>query len=372
MKLKPFFACIVFLLLYIQPLFSANVVVPVFELYTRGALQNSSFILQSRGNLEFQIEGGYKFGGKVILDFFSESLETLSQNSTAVNFKSASVTVREMIGLPLDLTYFVGELDPFSTGEQFPLVFGSDYFTSNFKGFIYFPTTIQYEGIHTVNGTGLKFSLPSVADWYYPSFYLYQDMYFSGGLYSIDLLQMLNFDNIKIETFLGMTFPSSTLGIYRAGVLFYLSTGDFGSFYAQIGIPKWEPGLESISMEHFYFMFEPRINLGDLTIISTLFWHPKYYLQKATNENGFADINLNFLLGSVEEHNASGGIEATFGMRPSLKEQFTIKVSPYLHIVGAGAVWDFKLNFKLFPPDFLDLANSTNVIEVIAGVHASY
>ena len=92
------------------PVFSANVIVPAFEIYTWGRNQGSGFQLDSYGDLELQLEGGYKFGASLMFDFTSSSLEVAAYDDT-LSFKSASITLRELFNLPLNFTYFIGQGD---------------------------------------------------------------------------------------------------------------------------------------------------------------------------------------------------------------------------------------------------------------------
>ena len=118
-----------FLLIFVllaSGVFAANISIPSLELFTRGFLDGGSFTLQSRGEMDFLLEGGYKFGGRVSLGFFSSNIETdmmaLSSSST-LNFKSASVVIRELFSLPVNFTYFIGEGSTFISGDLFPKFF---------------------------------------------------------------------------------------------------------------------------------------------------------------------------------------------------------------------------------------------------------
>ena len=360
------FVCITLILLTSISLFSADLGVPELELITRGYMDNGSFLLGTRGKVDFLVAGGYKFGGRVLLGFESNDLEDPTADRN-VELKGAYVILRDPLGIPIDLTYFTGEQDTFGTGQLFPFYFGSKPIASRFNGFFYFPepTQVQYYGIHSVSGTGLKASTTFGSSSLLSSLYLYQDSYLGTGSYSVDLYTALNSEFFKMEAFVGMSYPAATYGYYRGGLLLYYDTGQGGEFLTQIGIPRWDL-LDPFAIDLFYFLFEPRVNFGFFSIILTLFWHPQYYLQVATGELGSADINANFQFGNPETSIVSGGIEALLALSTTASQQFRAVISPYFRTVTSGVYWDFKVNTQVFPFSLSEL------LEVFVGVRAEF
>lgn len=347
-------------------IYAANLLVPSLELITYGYLEDGSFNLRTRGDIDFRIEGGYKFGGNVMLGFQSNSIENIflpdgEEESNTLTFQSASVIVRELFSLPLNLTYFAGQMQTFCNGDIFRNHFGAEPFASKYRGYIYFPNGVVYNGIHTILGTGFLVETAGIWDWLDLSLYLYQDGYLGQGMYSFDLRGLFNFPNFKMETFVGTTLGASSLGLYRAGALLYFKAGTTGEFLTQVGIPRWDPA-ETLDISHFYFLFEPRVNLGLLSIIMTLFWHPQYYHQTITDELGSIDINIDFRLGDPNVNTTSGGLETNliFSSAPNAlgSDQFKAGISPYISIITAGVIWDFKVRLKLFPFNFGDMVET--------------
>ncbi len=337
------------------PAFSANILVPSMELVTRGYMDSGSFVLSTRGDLDLLIEGGYKFGGQVILDFSSEDLHNIA-DTNSIGFKSASVLIRNIFSVPLDLTYFAGEYDDLCTGSLFPKYFGTGRIASRFGGYMYFPEGVLYEGIHQVTGTGLKLETTFGSESNRTAAYLYQDSFLGEGYYSVDVWTIQNFRKFKLESFVGASFPISTYGYYRAGLLLYYQAGKTGEFLTQVGIPRWDLENDPMQINLFYFLFEPRVRLGLLSIIMTLFWHPEYYHQVETSELGSMDVNVNFQLGNPDESLYSGGIETNLSFLTYTTEQFNAKISPYFSAITSGVIWDVKVNVKLYPFDINDLA----------------
>ena len=364
-------ACL-FAVIIIFPAGAADIQVPVLELITRGYLDNGTFTLGTRGEFDLVIAGGYKFGGQIVLDFESDDLEAIDgtggTDQDLPSFKSANITMRNPLGLPLDLAYFTGEMDTFGTGDLFPDYFGAKAIASRFRGYQYFPnpTQVRFNGIHTVSGTGLRLSSNFLTNWNTTALYIYQDKYLGSGHYSVDLWTSINTPRFKMETFLGASYPASTYGYYRGGVLLYYDTGQGGEFLTQIGIPRWDPVNDPLQLDLFYLLFEPRVRFGLFSIVLTLFWHPEYYLQSETNELGTADINAKFQFGQPDESAANGGLEAQFGMGTVGDEQIKVAVAPFFSVVTSGVIWDLKVNVKLFPFDLTDMA------EIFVGVRAEY
>ncbi len=339
---------------------AANLAVPLLEIITKGGMEGGAFALDSRVHMDILMEGGVKFGGKLGFSFDSDSIEDaiLAGEALPLGFRSAQVTVRDIFALPLDLNFFVGQGDLFCDGGDFPARFGSVPFATSLKGYTYFPRGVggegelYYEGLHRVSGTGISVTGTKSEGGLVPAFYLYQDGNIgSGGVFSFDARLLVNAGAVKMDVFGGATFPASLYGLYRAGLLFFAS-GDIGEFYAQIGMTRWDPA-ESLGIDNFYFLFEPRIKMGFGTVLLTLFYHPRYYMQKTyDSERGAADVNINLLFGELSRDAMQGGVETSIAFRSTqAMEQLGLKVSPYFSFVSSGIRWDLKLNLNVLPWD---------------------
>ena len=206
-----------------SPLYGATINVPTLELMTRGFMQSGLFGFTSRGEFELQIEGGYKFGGRIALSYDSTNLEG-SLADVGVTFRSAGIEIRQLGGLPLALSFFVGEDDKFCSADAFPRLFGTAQISTRYRGFFYFPDSIIYDGIHQVRGTGFVADFPTDNERFFGSLYVYQDLNitrtidglasFWPGHYSADLRGVLNFERVKLEAFLGGTFPTPGAAAY--------------------------------------------------------------------------------------------------------------------------------------------------------------
>lgn len=361
------------LLLVPGALFGANVTIPTFQLLTRGILEGGKFSLQTAGLVEIAFGGGYKFGGQLSLSLDDSNLEQAASlgatydadeieallNRT-LRFRSASVVVRNTFGLPLDVTYFIGEVDRMLNGDVFPDQFGSDIIASEFRGLLYFPTGVVYNGIHAIDGTGFALSSAALSPSLFLQAAIYQDAFLGAGLYSVDLRAAFNTPGFKAETFVGASFPAGAWGIYRGGLLLFYNTGQGGEFLTQIGVPRWAPVTDgALNIDDFYFLFEPRVHIGFMSIVLTLFWHPEYYLQEATNERGSTDIIVRFIAGNVQENVVSGGLENGITLRPeSTEEQLRVSVTPFVSVNASGVIWDLKVNVKVFPFALDNLLNA--------------
>ena len=328
-------------------------------------------------DFDLVIEGGYKFGGRIGLTYADGWLEDPSFFDNIV-FDGANIVVRDLFGIPLSLSWFIGSYDVLASGSEFPVSFGTAEIASSYRGYLYFPTGIPYDGIHQVRGTGLKVSAIPVADVLMLSLYLYQDGWFMDGVdfdssprfdpghWSADLRVLANLPAIKLEGFVGATsVPASAAGWYRAGVLFYASMKSL-EVLAELGLPKWDPVADTpFSINLFSMLLEPRLHLGLFNAAATFFWHPGWYDQQLTGELGTFDVNLNLYLGDTTKSMTLGGLEGNLGF-DSTSGSFDLKVAPYVSFTTPGAIWKIKVDTKLVPFDPAD------VIEVFVGIRSNF
>ncbi|TFG82101.1 MAG: hypothetical protein E4H20_08385 [Spirochaetales bacterium] len=364
--------------------FGAGLSVPEFGILTNGRVNDAgAFVLSTRVTIDMLIEGGAKFAAWFKLGFKSDSLEeylaalysedTLPdtpvvpddlissirrlESITGIGLKTAAISVSEAFGTPLDLALFVGTMDVFCSGMDYPQIFGTAPFATKLRGFLYYPDgigdnpSLYYDGIHAVYGTGLRLSLPGES--ILPSFYLYQDSWLGPGQYSADARVQFNWDRVKLEAFAGVSFPVSTAGVYRGGFLFHYDTESIGSFYAQIGVPRWDP-ISGFDMNLLYFMFEPRFDFGPGSLILTVFHHPAWYLQGQTDEAGLLEMRADLGFGDLNDEGWQGGAETTISYDPNaVSSPLSIEASPYLQSLWSGVKVDLRLNILAFPvPEF--------------------
>lgn len=369
---KTNYTVLIFLMLVLSDkLFAAELDVLNMELITRSNFDTGVPVLKTRGKVDLRMSGGYKLGGSLTLGFDSEDLgysdtdidpvtasaqelATYLSNQTYLQFQSAEISIRDLFATPTELTYFTGATDVLCQGDDFQSYFGSVPVATRYRGYLYFPDN-KFDGIHRINGTGLKLSSTFGSERILTSVYVYEDGYLGNGYFSSDLRTLFNFNKIKLEGFLGASFPAASYGLYRGGLLFYYSPGTAGEFYTQIGVPQWNPE-ESFDIDRLFFLFEPRIKLNPLTIILTLFWHPGYYLQKETSDMGSSDVHINFMIGNPEISSFSGGLEGSITFNSSaVNDKFEVGVSPYISAITSGVIWNIMLNTKLFPYSLDDM-----------------
>ncbi len=345
---------------------AAGILVPRMELYTHGTLEGDSLELRTTGNIELELEGGYKLGGKIAFRMNSSDLED-DTVPHILEYKYGSVSINNIFDIPLDITYFVGEGDLLCEGQSFTNLFGTWNFATNYSGFLYFPGNYRYEGISRIDGTGFAISSDFGSESIKTFLYTYQDNTLGLGDYTSVARTILNTESLKLEAFLKGSYPVASAGLYGAGLLFYYSPAETGEFFAQIGIPRWNPVDDEFGIDLFYFLFEPRLKLGPVSVIMTYFLRPGYYLNEATGEEGNMDLNLNFLLGKPEVSPISGGLETTFKMASGTDENFfNLSVSPYFGAITSGVVWDCKIKINFLRDD------SSPMFEGFIGVKAEF
>ncbi|MFP4490271.1 MAG: hypothetical protein ACLFNZ_02245 [Spirochaetaceae bacterium] len=383
------------LMLFFSPalLFSADISVSELEFISRGGWSDEadSVVIATRGMSEMTISGGYKFGGSIALGFESgdlsyageeapdiedekyddgaggyeqeaylEDLSFYLDKQTSLDFLGAQVTYRDLGGENTELSYFVGLADRLVSGEDFPEHFGTLPFSTAYQGYYYFPQN-AYRGLHRIKGTGLRVSTGFGSEQHRSSFYFYQDgnSNLDPGTYSGDYRGQFSFEDLQLEYFAGTTFPEGDYGLYRTGVLLYYSPSERGDFFAQVGIPRWQP-LERLTIEHFYFLFEPRVHFDPLSVILTLFWRPEYYSMAQTGDSGKADINANFRVGDPFEDRITGGVETNLKMdTENISQDMQLSASPYVKALAGGVIWNFSLHFNILPYDLSSLVEGS-------------
>lgn len=373
------FLTLLIMLLCSMPAIAANVLVPNFRMISRGYLEDGSFLLSTRADINMRLEGGAKFGAEVDFSLSQPNFEsTASLPETydpegvaayidrTMRFQSATLFIQRLFGTPVDFAYFAGTTDTFVSGDDFASRFGTEPFSSSFRGYRYFTEGTIYDGIHRVRGTGIRLSTADLADWLFLSAYAYQDLHVGPGNYSNDLRAMFNFDQIKLEAFAGVTYPQGDYGRYRGGLMFYFDTGTVGQFFTQIGVPRWQPGESELGVENIYFLFEPRVRFSNASLVLSLFFHPQYYLQTETGESGAIDTNLKFLLGDPRTSPIRGGIDTGAEYRPNDDQQIRATVSPFLSLTTSGVIWDFTIRTQVFPFE-LD-----NLVEGFVGIQTAF
>jgi len=359
-----FLLCLLIFFLPVPSLFSADLLVPEMELTTRGYIENQTLNLATLGTFDLLIAGGYKFGGRLALNIEGENLEDLTTDNP-LNFEAASIVLRDVFRLPMNISYFIGRLDTLCNGDIFQEQYGTEQIGTRYRGYAYFPEGVRYDGIYDIAGTGMALTA-NFSDNFTTSAYIYQDAIFGTGIFSADIRTVLNLELFKLEAFIGSSFPVSNVGIYRGGLFLFYKTNTGGEFLTQIGIPKWDPWHDPFDIDLFYFLFEPRVKLNIFSIILTLFWHPAFYMGTETNELGSVDINVNFLIGNPELSTFSGGLENSLKFSTTSTEQFQTYISPYFSAITSGVIWNFKVNTKVFPYALEDL------FEFFVGVKAEF
>jgi len=362
---------------------AADVSVDRLELLTRGAYDADAEEFQASTRLFFDMafEGGEKFGAVLKLTFLNGNIEEAmsldDQEASVANaydkldslispkLRTVAVTARSIFDLPLDFSYFVGDMDVFCGGDDFVSLFGTAPFATSLRGPMVYPdgvggdTDIWYEGVHAVSGTGFRLATtPKLWPGAVGYAYFYQDSAVGTGYWSGDLRFQLNTEVIKLEAFAGAT-GAGARGWYRTGFLFFAAPGDVGEFFIQAGITRWD-AEESLSLDSVYFLFEPRINFGAGMAAVTLFYHPAYYLQRDftdAGEKGALDTAFNIRFGKIAQDGAQGGLETMLAFRPLTEDKdlvppLAVDASPYFSLMAGGIQWDFKLGVRAYPfPD---------------------
>ena len=187
---------------------AADLRVDDLELLTHGELNQSagSFEVGSRLFFDMSMEGGDKFSGLLKLQFLNSDIEkAMSTANTSLNpldpstattsdlansinnlispqLMTVAVTAKSVFSLPLDLAYFVGQMENFCSGDDFTPLFGAAPFSTELRGPMVYPNgvggnqNVWFDGIYQANGTGFRLSTtPSLSSNSSGYLYFYQD-----------------------------------------------------------------------------------------------------------------------------------------------------------------------------------------------------
>jgi hypothetical protein len=232
---------------------------------------------------------------------------------------------------------------------------------------------MRYNGaIHGILGTGFALSLQGEA--VISSFYVYQDLsYYDAGSgvyrsgdYSGDFRLLVNSPNVKFEFFAGGSYLVSSAPVFRGGLAVYFTNGEGVGFFLQAGIPRWDYG-DTISIDNCYFLIEPRLRFGKAGLNLSFFYHPSYYLNQETGDEGKGDINLKFFVGDTNTSAFEWGLESTISLKVDNGEDLSLWLSPFLSIVTSGLYWDFKV--RLNP---LYFTGTGSLAEAFVGIRTAY
>ena len=283
-------------------------------------------------------------------------------NLISPQLRTVAVTAHSLFALPVDVSYFVGQMDNFCSGDDYVTLFGAAPFATDLRGPMVYPDgvgnnpKVWFDGIYAVDGSGFRIATtPKLNSNSIGYLYAYQDSNVGPGTWSADLRYQYNNPSVKVETFVGATTGSS-YGIYRGGLLFYATSGDVGEFFAQTGVTYWDPTTQ-FSLDNLYFLFEPRINFGAGQASITVFYHPAYYLQqdyRAYGEKDALDADFNLRFGHISQNGSEGGLQTLLTFRPltidpKVIPPLAIDMAPYYSLIAGGVRWDFKLNLRVFP-----------------------
>ena len=401
---------IILLLVFLVPVSSAELTIPRFEMATLGRIDDG-FRLTSLVSADLAITGGYKYGLSLGFSFGSFDLvktfatrhfrfdllpgvpgdyvdiedynnminqaNTLLSSQGTLTFRMAKATIRDLFNVPLELSFFIGEGDDFCSGDEYYSRFGSVPIGTDYKGLFYFPTGIggdlgrRYYGIYGVRGTGISLAFTHL-NTFVPMIYIYESypLFMNIGgiygkpIYSGDLRFLLNFPVAKVEAFGGVSYQDSFM--IRGGILSHFGFGNNVEFLVQAGLSGWDLN-ESVTIDNFFFLMEPRFHFGIFGLYSTIFFHPVIYNNILTpEERGRMDINLKFFV-EIPNTGFSTGVESNLGLKINKIEDIKVYVAPFFSFLGSGIRWDTKARINLLGVD-----RPEDLFELYIGISTSF
>jgi hypothetical protein len=288
---------------------------------------NQDAEIDTRGFFDISLDGGYKYHGKLLFQYYNLDLE---ENSTQdLVFDGAHASVRGIFDF-LDITYWTGYYGLLGEGNYY-------------KGYIYHNREpgFEYLGYYPVYGTGLNLT-GHFSEIFSLHLFGYQ-RYGNSSIDSADVNISLQKDSLTFNIFSGLTSDQYRLG---AQVVFL---GQDIDLYLTIGDPTIEGGRE-LDFDDFYFLIEEWFRLKNWNLILSVFTRPALhynYLVRDyidTNQTDDIDFNLNINY-SPKSHDLFIGNE--LNIRSNTIEDFGITISPYISFLTFGVLWKIKFDFTL-------------------------
>ena len=357
--------------------FAGDFAFPSMYLLSTGYFDaNESFVISTQFDFSLAFKSTTNITTEVVLGFYTNSLEdyftaeqttltiteipadlanaiAILNNQNFAGIKKIAVTVPELVFKGLSASFFAGHFDALASEAVIKKTATYKPLLPYIANKIYMPLGINneglrwYDGAHPIYGTGLKLAYSGKS--FETATYIYQDSWIGKGYYSADMRFMYFSQQAAIDIFGGISFPQGNWGLYRMGLFFNYNTGDIAEITAQIAVPYWMSD-SALSMDMFYFMLEPRVNFGMGFLTLAIFFHPGYYAQQETHENGVLDFKAALAFGSLEKGGAQAGIEALLQFNPNVPtDQFAMAVSPFFSMNQAKTQWQIKLAMVLLP-----------------------
>ncbi len=339
-KMKIMFLAII-LVSIVKLSFGADVFIPTMDLTTRVNLHAQ---LETRGFFQLSFEGGYKYQGKLLFQYYDIALEDNTQ--AALIFDGAQASIRDIFHI-IDLTYWTGYYGVIGEGKFYK---GHLYHTG--YGF-------DYNGYLPILGTGLVLS-NSKPDLFYIQGFIYQQ-YGSSNINSCDLVCRLYLDPFTIKLFLG-----GASGSYRIGTQF-MYAGEDMEFYLTAGDLTFDL-YRKLTFDDLYLLIEQWFKMNNWNLILSVFTRPKvhynYVYRSYISTNETNDIDFNFNLNySPEASYFSGGGE--LNIQTSRVDPIGVYISPYVSIFTSGVTWKIKVDVNL-------LSQSRDFLTAYLNINASF
>jgi hypothetical protein len=325
----------------IQAIFGANVLVTNMDLTSNIDMKGA---ITTRGDFDLSFDGGYKYQGKLMLQYLNADIE--GNTLPTLRFYGAQASVKNIFQF-LDLTYWTGYYGILGKGKHY-------------AGHLYHRNSgFEYNGYFPVQGTGLVFST-DYYEKYGAQFFIYQ-RYGGSTVNSIDLNFSLNAEPLYLKLFTG-----ASENAWRSAVQCQL-LGEFTDLYLTAGDPSIESG-NTVTFDDFYFLLEEWFKMNRWNLILSVFSRPEVqynYLTRdylPTGEKN--DIDFNFDLNYAPETSFfSGGSE--LNIQTNSNESFGVYVSPYISIFTSGVIWKVKIDFNI-------LSENRDFITAYLNIQASF
>lgn len=158
---------------------------------------------------------------------------------------------------------------------------------------------LEYLGYHTINGTGLEFSLSMWDKMFEPHFMIYSSPKGGTNFFNGDAVIFFNTDTIELEAYLGVSFDTNFSLNKHIGITLRTLNPKV-NFLLSVYLPDSD-FTATPTADELYVNFTEKLRTGIFEQVITLFMRPSEYngTPETVGNSTFSDIDVYLSMGVV-------------------------------------------------------------------------
>ncbi len=261
--------------------YSISVKIPNFNLYTE---MNNQFNFATSYDFNMLFDTGLKYGVELEMGFKGIQVTTLNSNFITLSTLKTMIRPWEWF----QFGFFMG--NNMYLGRD-----GVDYI-----GFQYHQRAgYEYQGYHTINGTGLELAATFWDRMFEPHLLIYSTPKDGTNYFNADTVIKFKTDTLKLEAYLGVNFDTSFVLQKHIGITF-MTLNPKVNFLFSVYLPD-SPFTALPTADEIYVNFTEKLRTGAFEQVITLFMRPSEYngLQETVTQSSFSDLDIYLRMGII-------------------------------------------------------------------------